>query len=112
LPFNAACQIGLFYSFRNTGYVIVFQLQNKEHPQSAIHFSPPPAIRCRARKEKLLSDEFFSTFLNDAAFVKTFLISGRRASKRRKQRGEKGLSRNRWSFYFNGLQQPLIPWPY
>jgi hypothetical protein len=68
-----------------------------------------PAIWNRAKKEKLLSDEFFSTFLNDAAFVKTFLISGRRASKRRKRRGEKGLSRNRWSFYFNGCNNPLPP---
>jgi len=56
-----------------------------------------------------LSDEFFSTFLNDIAFVKTFLISGRRASKRWKRWEEKGFSRNRWSFYFNGSNNALPP---
>lgn len=35
-----------------------------------------------------MSDEFFSTFLNDAAFVKTFLISERRALGRTGEWGE------------------------
>lgn len=65
LPFNAACQIGLFPLVPQYDYVIVFQLRHKEHPQSAIRFSPPTTqIRV---KGKLLSDKFFSTFLNDAA---------------------------------------------
>lgn len=102
-----------FHSFLSTDYVIVFQLQHKEHPRSHHSLLPrlPPGIE--RKKRKLLSDEFFSTFLNDAAFVKTFLISGRRASKGRRGegRGERTFAKS-LIFLFQWLQQPLTPWPY
>lgn len=94
------------HSFRSNDYVIVFQLQNKEHPPVRHSLLPSPGTRNRARKGKLLSNEFFSTFLNDVAFVKTFLISGRRGE--RGARGERTFAES-LIFQFQRLQQPLTP---
>lgn len=90
-----------FHSFLSTITSSSFNCDIKNIP--SLPFASPPAIQNRAKKGKLLSDKFFSTFLNYAALVKTFLISGRRSGS---DEGRERTFAESLIFLFQRLQQP------